>query len=211
MRSSRPPPPTPAVLVEAGFPALMVENFGDAPFYPDVGAAGDGAAMTLAPPSPMSPRSGSALRCERPSQRRLRRPRRSPPPLAPPLSGSTSSPAHVHRSRRDHRTAAEVCRYQGTPSPPASRVWADVMVKHATAPPGLDAAQSAEDTVHGVSPTQSSSPVREPGPSPISMRHERSRTHPRYPGGGRIRRHRPETWSRFLEWPTLSSSARHIK
>ena len=134
-----------AVLVEAGFPALMVENWGDAPFHAGSVPPETVAAMTLAAEAVGGqgvPFGVNVLRND--------------PLTALGIAAATGAAlirvnilTGVMYTDQGAITgqAAEVMRSRAALCPDVE-VWADVMVKHATPPPGLDAAQSAEDTVH---------------------------------------------------------------
>lgn len=132
------------VMVEAGFPALMVENFGDAPFHPDEVPAETVAAIAVAVTAVMDsgvPVGVNVLRndalaalgiCAATGARFIR---------VNVLTGAmyTDQGLITGRAAEVQRRRAVLC--------PEVEVWADVIVKHATPPAGLDAAQAAEDTI----------------------------------------------------------------
>lgn len=131
------------VLVDAGFPALMVENFGDVPFFADHVPAETVAAMTLAVDRVTSlgfPVGVNVLRND----------------ALAALGIAAATGARFVRVNvltgvmyTDQGpiigNAAEVQR-QRKALDPGIEIWADVMVKHATAPAGVDAEQVAIDT-----------------------------------------------------------------
>lgn len=132
------------VLVEAGFPALMVENLGDVPFYADVVAAETVAGMTLATQAvqefgvPIGVNvlrndAGAALGIAAATGARFIR--------VNVLTGVMYTDQGPIVGR-----AAELLRQRVTVAP-GVEIWADVMVKHATPPAGLTAPQAAVDTV----------------------------------------------------------------
>jgi uncharacterized protein len=132
-------------LAEAGFPALMIENFGDVPFFPDVVPAETVSAMTVAAIG-VSDATGvpfgiNVLRNDAHSA----------------LGIATATGAAFIRVNvltgimyTDQGPvvgqAAEVLRKRNALAP-GLEIWADVMVKHAAAPAGIDARQTAADTV----------------------------------------------------------------
>lgn len=133
-----------ALLAEAGFPALIVENFGDVPFHADRVPPETVAAMTLAVDSVTEagvPLGVNVLRNDADS--------------ALAIAAATG----VRFIRVNILTgimytdqgpivgnAAETMRKRSWLAPNVE-VWADVMVKHSAPPPGVDARQAALDTV----------------------------------------------------------------
>lgn len=133
------------VLSDAGFPALMVENFGDAPFYADSVPAETVAAMTVGASAVAQfglPFGVNVLRNDAIAALGVAAATGARFIRVNVLTGLmyTDQGPIVGRAAEVQRDRARLC--------PDVEVWADVMVKHATPPPGLDAAQSAEDTVH---------------------------------------------------------------
>lgn len=134
-----------STLVDAGFPALMVENFGDAPFYPERVPAQTVASMTRAVTEVIQathvPLGVNVLRNDA-------------------LAGVAIAAATGARWIRVNvltglmitdqgpivGSAADLMRTREVLDP-GIEVWADVMVKHSVPPAGLDAGQSAIDTV----------------------------------------------------------------
>lgn len=133
-----------ATLAEAGFPALIVENFGDAPFHADTVPPETVAAMTRAVEAVSS--SGAVI-----GVNVLRN------DAAAALGVAAATGARFIRVNiltgimyTDQGPivgrAAEIMRKRESLAPDVE-VWADVMVKHSAAPYGIDARQSALDTV----------------------------------------------------------------
>lgn len=131
-------------LTDAGFGALIVENFGDAPFYPDEVPPVTVAAMTACV---------AAIRSETNcvlGVNVLRNAALAAVGIAAAgeaelirvniLTGEMNTDQGVITGR-----AAEVARAAATVSP-ALAIWADVFVKHAVPPPGLTLEQAAVDT-----------------------------------------------------------------
>jgi len=132
------------LLAEAGFPALIVENFGDVPFYADEVPPETTAAMTVAVEAVT--RSGvpvgvnvlrndalAALGVAKATGARFIR--------VNVLTGIMYTDQGPIVGK-----AAEVLRRRETLDP-SIEIWADVLVKHSTAPYGVDARQAALDTV----------------------------------------------------------------
>lgn len=131
------------VLVDAGFPALMVENFGDVPFYPDRVPPETVAAMTLAVDRIAdlgAPVGVNVLRND----------------ALAALGVAAATGARFIRVNVLVGTmytdqgpivgrAAEVQRQKRVLAPDVE-IWADVIVKHAAAPHGMDARQMGTDT-----------------------------------------------------------------
>lgn len=133
------------VLAEAGFPCLLVENFGDVPFYADNVPPETTAAMTVAV-SEVGNASGLPV-----GVNVLRNDART----ALGIAAATGAPfvrvnVLVGVMYTDQGPivgqAASIARLRRTISP-RTEIWADVMVKHATPPPGSDLAQITVDTV----------------------------------------------------------------
>ena len=130
-------------LVDAGFDALMIENFGDAPYFPNdvpkvtiatvtraVAAVADNVAVPIGVNVLRNDGLGAVAVAAATGARFIR---------INVLSGSMSTdqgPIDGH--------AAEVARLKHTLAP-GIEVLADVMVKHATPPPGLTLEQAAAD------------------------------------------------------------------
>lgn len=132
-------------LAEAGFPSLLVENFGDAPFYADSVPPETAAAMAVAI-SEVGKASGLPV-----GVNVLRNDARS----ALGIAAATGAPfirvnVLVGTMYTDQGPivgqAASVARLRKEISP-GTEIWADVMVKHATPPPGSDIARMTADTV----------------------------------------------------------------
>lgn len=132
------------VLVEAGFPSLIVENFGDVPFYADEVPPETVAAMTVAVDAVAGtgvPVGVNVLRND----------------ALAALGVATATGARFIRVNvltgimyTDQGPivgkAADVLRHRETLES-SIEIWADVLVKHSTAPYGVDARQAALDTV----------------------------------------------------------------
>lgn len=133
-----------AVLVDAGFPALMVENFGDAPFFadrvpPETIAGFTRAVVAIAAETDvvvgvnvLRNDALAALGIAAVTGARMIR--------VNVLTGTmyTDQGPIVGRSASVVRTRQTLC--------PDVELWADVMVKHATPPPGANIGQMAADT-----------------------------------------------------------------
>ncbi|MEX0796220.1 MAG: BtpA/SgcQ family protein [Acidimicrobiia bacterium] len=132
-------------LSQAGFPALMVENFGDAPFFPDSVPPETVAAMTRAVDA-ITMATGLPI-----GVNVLRNDAMSALAIAA-VTGAAMIRVNVYTGvmYTDQGPivgrAAELLRKRAQLGA-ATEVWADVLVKHATPPPGFDLRQSAEDTV----------------------------------------------------------------
>lgn len=133
-----------ATLIDAGFPALLVENFGDAPFHADQVPPETVAAMTVAVAAVT--RSGvpvgvnvlrndglAALGIAAATGARFIR--------VNVLTGTmfTDQGPIVGRAADIQRRRVMVA--------PDVEVWADVMVKHATPPAGMDIGQAGRDVI----------------------------------------------------------------
>lgn len=132
-------------LAEAGFPALMVENFGDVPFYPDDVPPETVAAVTSAVLSVIAetdlPVGVNVLRNDALSSLGVAAATGASFVRVNVLSGVMYTDQGPIVGR-----AAEVARMRATVAP-GVQIWADVMVKHSTPPPGLGIGQAAADTV----------------------------------------------------------------
>lgn len=131
-------------LVDAGFPALLVENFGDAPYFPDRVPPETVAAMTVALESIAStgvPLGINVLRNDALAAVGIAAATGAAFIRVNVLTGLmlTDQGPIVGRG-------AEVLRRR-TALDPGVEIWADVMVKHASAPEGADAGQIALETV----------------------------------------------------------------
>jgi len=132
-------------LQSAGFPALLVENFGDAPFHRDRVPAETVAAMTRAV-EVVSEASGlpvgvNVLRNDAMSALGIAAATGARFIRVNVLTGVMYTDQGPITGR-----AADLLRRRGFLAPEVE-IWADVMVKHATPPPGLDPRQAALDTV----------------------------------------------------------------
>lgn len=134
-----------SLLVGAGFPSLMVENFGDVPFFADSVPPETIAAMTMAVSSVMEetgvPLGLNVLRND----------------ALAAMGVAAATGARFIRVNvlvgvmyTDQGPivgkAAELARKR-TALGPEVEIWADVMVKHSTAPAGLEIGRAASDTV----------------------------------------------------------------
>jgi len=132
-------------LAAAGFPALLVENFGDVPFHSERSEPETVAAMAVAVKA-VGHATGLPL-----GVNVLRNDPLSALAIAA-VTGADFIRVNVHTGvmYTDQGPivgrADEVMRRRAVVAPEVE-VWADVMVKHATPPPGLDIGQAAEDTV----------------------------------------------------------------
>jgi membrane complex biogenesis BtpA family protein len=135
-----------AKLAEAGFPALMVENFGDTPFYPDsvppetvAGITRAVDAIVVATGLPIGVNvlrndAMSAIAIAAVTGAAMIRVNVHTGVMYTDQGPITGRAAQVLRKRRELACGAEI--------------WADVMVKHATPPPGFDLSQACEDTIN---------------------------------------------------------------
>jgi membrane complex biogenesis BtpA family protein len=133
-----------AALAEAGFPALMVENFGDIPFYASSVPPETIAAMTIAAQA-VADESGLVL-----GVNVLRNDAQAALAVAVAVGAEfirVNVLTGVMYTDQGMITgdAAALLRNRQRLSPTID-IWADVMVKHAVAPPGLTIAQAARDT-----------------------------------------------------------------
>lgn len=134
-----------ALLVDAGFPALMVENFGDDPFFAGSVPPETVAALTRAVDAVISatgvPVGVNVLRNDALSAVSIAAACGAAMVRSNILTGMmytdqgpiVGQAAEVLRKRRELDCDAEI--------------WADIMVKHATPPPGTEISQSAIDTI----------------------------------------------------------------
>ena len=132
-------------LAEAGFPCLLVENFGDVPFYADSVPPETAAAMAVAV-SEVGKASGLPV-----GVNVLRNDARSALGIAAATGAAfVRVNVLVGTMYTDQGPivgqAASIARLRKAVSP-GTEIWADVMVKHATPPPGSDVAQITADTV----------------------------------------------------------------
>ncbi len=134
-----------SVLADAGFPALMVENFGDAPFYGSSVPRETVAAMSVAV-STVKRQSGLAvgvnvLRNDAVAALAVAAAVGAGSVRVNVLSGMmyTDQGPIVGKAAEVQRLKMRLC--------PDVEIWADVMVKHATAPPGTDPVRMALDTL----------------------------------------------------------------
>ena len=132
------------VLVRAGFPALIVENFGDVPFLADSVSPETVAAMTCAVQTVAEtgvPIGVNVLRNDALAALGIAAATGARFIRVNVLIGImyTDQGPIVGRAAEVQRKKAELA--------PHIEVWADVMVKHATPPHGIDTRQAALDTV----------------------------------------------------------------
>lgn len=132
-------------LTAAGFPSLMVENFGDTPFHAGTVPAATIAAMTVAVKGVIEATGAivgvNVLRNDAGSALAIAAATGASMIRVNVLTGMmyTDQGPIVGDAAMVARARAALC--------PHVEVWADVMVKHATPPPGADPAQIAYDTV----------------------------------------------------------------
>jgi membrane complex biogenesis BtpA family protein len=132
-------------LAEAGFPALLVENFGDVPFHAERTEPETVAAMTVAVAAVRRatglPLGVNVLRNDALAALGIAAVTGAEFIRVNVFTGMmyTDQGPIVGRADQVIRRRESLC--------PEVEIWADVMVKHATPPPGLDAGQAAEDTV----------------------------------------------------------------
>lgn len=132
------------ILVDAGFPALIVENFGDAPFYADSVPPETIATMTRAVHEVAGlgvPVGVNVLRNDARAALGIAAATGSRFIRVNVLTGLMYTDQGPIVGK-----AAELQRARATLAPDVE-IWADVMVKHATPPPGTDISQAAVDTV----------------------------------------------------------------
>ncbi len=132
-------------LADAGFPALLVENFGDVPFHADTSDPETVAAMTLAAKvvgdATALPFGVNVLRNDALSALGIAAVTGAAFIRVNVLTGVMYTDQGPIVGRAD-----ELARRRAALAPEVE-IWADVLVKHATPPPGLDIRQAAEDTV----------------------------------------------------------------
>lgn len=134
-----------SLLVEAGFPALIVENFHDVPFFADSVPAETVASMTRVTDALVRetgvPIGVNVLRNDALAALAIAAATGAPFIRVNILAGVMYTDQGPIVGR-----AAEVMRKR-TELGSHVEVWADVLVKHATPPPGMDARQATEDTL----------------------------------------------------------------
>jgi membrane complex biogenesis BtpA family protein len=132
-------------LTKEGFPALIVENFGDVPFYADSAPSETIAAMTVAVTAVGLTTEGAigvnVLRNDVPAALGIAAATDAQFVRVNVLTGIMYTDQGPIVGK-----AAEVLRKRSALTPEVE-IWADVMVKHAAAPHGIDARQAAGDTV----------------------------------------------------------------
>ena len=132
------------ILKEAGFPALMIENFGDAPFYPDHVPPVTVAAMTRAVSAIIAatalPVGVNVLRNDARAALAIAAATGAAMIRVNVLTGvmNTDQGPIVGRAAEVSRERRSLC--------PGVVILADVFVKHATPPPGLTIEQAGLDT-----------------------------------------------------------------
>lgn len=132
-------------LAEAGFPALMIENFGDIPFFADGIPSETISAMTVSVTG-VSDATGlpfgvNVLRNDALSALGIAAATGAAFIRVNVLTGIMYTDQGPIVGQ-----AAEVLRKRSRLAPDVE-IWADVMVKHAAAPAGIDASRAAADTV----------------------------------------------------------------
>jgi membrane complex biogenesis BtpA family protein len=133
------------VLAEAVFPCLLVENFGDVPFFSESVPPETVAAMTVAVREVSRacglPVGVNVLRNDGMAALAVAAATAAPFIRVNVLVGTmyTDQGPIVGRAAELARSRATIC--------PTTEIWADVLVKHAVPPPGVDAASLAADTV----------------------------------------------------------------
>ena len=134
-----------SALTGAGFPALMVENFGDTPFFADGVTSETISAMTIVVTRVMDatgvPIGVNVLRNDALSALGIAAATRAAFIRVNVLTGMMYTDQGPIVGR-----ASEVLRKRSALAPEIE-IWADVIVKHAAAPAGIDARQAAADTV----------------------------------------------------------------
>ena len=131
-------------LVDAGFPALIVENFGDAPFFASTVPPETVAAMTVAASAVGSvgvPFGVNVLRNDAFAALGIAAVTGAAMIRVNILTGTMFTDQGPIVG-----PAAELARRRAALAPDVE-IWADVMVKHATPPHGLQPGHAAEDTV----------------------------------------------------------------
>jgi membrane complex biogenesis BtpA family protein len=134
-----------AALAGAGFPALMVENFGDVPFHADTSDPETIAAMSLAVRAVLQeaslPVGVNVLRNDALAALAIAAVTGAAFIRVNVLTGVMYTDQGPIIGRAD-----EVARRRAWLAP-GVEIWADVMVKHATPPSALDLEQAVDDTV----------------------------------------------------------------
>ena len=132
-------------LADAGFPALLIENFGDVPFHADRSDPETVAAMTLAArlvsDATTLPFGVNVLRNDALTAMGIATVTGAAFIRVNVLTGVMYTDQGPIVGRAD-----ELARRRGALASDVE-IWADVLVKHATPPPGLDIRQATEDTV----------------------------------------------------------------
>jgi hypothetical protein len=132
------------ILAEAGFGGLMVENFGDAPFFPDdvpaVTVAAITAAVTVVQAAVSIPVGVNVLRNDALAALGVAAVTGASYIRVNVLTGTMFTDQGVINGR-----AAEVARHRQRLCPETG-ILADVFVKHAAPPPGVTIEQSGADT-----------------------------------------------------------------
>jgi len=132
------------VLTDAGFPALMVENFGDAPFFAESVPAETTAAMSIAVSAVAETGADIGVNVLR-----------NDAAAALAIAAATGAAfirvnvlTGIMYTDQGPITgkAAEIARSRSRLTPDVE-IWADVLVKHAVAPPGTNIRQVARDTI----------------------------------------------------------------
>jgi uncharacterized protein len=132
-------------LAEAGFPALLVENFGDAPFFagrvPPETIASMAVAVTAVTERVGLPLGVNVLRNDGLAALAIAA-----------ISGARFIRVNVltgvmHTDQGPIVGEAAVLQRRRAQFSPEVEIWADVMVKHATPPPEVELAQAVADTV----------------------------------------------------------------
>ncbi len=134
------------LLADAGFPALMIENYGDAPFFPDEVPPETIASMSVAVQAVAEatglPTGVNVLRNDGLGALAVAAATGASLIRVNVLTGVMYTDQGVITGR-----AAEILRRRAVLCP-SVEIWADVMVKHATPPPGTDPARLALDTLN---------------------------------------------------------------
>ncbi|MGB7860938.1 MAG: BtpA/SgcQ family protein [Acidimicrobiia bacterium] len=132
-------------LADCGFPALMIENFGDVPFFADAAPAETVAAMAVVVDAVRRATDltigVNVLRNDLLSALGIAAATDAAFVRVNVLTGImyTDQGPIIGRAAEALRSRARLC--------PDVEIWADVLVKHATPPPGMDIGQAAADTV----------------------------------------------------------------
>lgn len=132
-------------LAEAGFPALLVENFGDAPFFagrvPPETIASMAVGVTAVAERVGLPLGVNVLRNDGLAALAIASISRARFIRVNVLTGV------MHTDQGPIVGEAAVLQRRRAQLSPEVEIWADVMVKHATPPPEVDLAQAVADTV----------------------------------------------------------------